>query len=73
MASPFYKTLYFRANGVLSFEPPAEPQETFDEYVSDPAHPVPFLGYTALGVPPDRISFVDATLAGGVVYSLGQR
>jgi uncharacterized protein len=45
------RTLYFRANGTLSFEPPTETQETFDEYVSDPAHPVPFVGYTTQNVP----------------------
>jgi len=33
--------LYFHAEGRLSFEPPAE-RVGLDEYVSDPAHPVPF-------------------------------
>ena len=41
--------LYFHANGRLSFEPPAETQASFDEYVSDPAHPVPFIPYTSVG------------------------
>jgi len=45
------KTLYFRANGGLSFEPPKEPPQAYDEYVSDPAKPVPFVAYTALDVP----------------------
>ena len=44
------KTLYFRANGGLAFEPPAE-GSSFDEYVSDPAKPVPFVSYTAQNVP----------------------
>ena len=44
------KTLYFHAGGKLSFEPPAESQ-AFDEYVSDPAKPVPFLSFIAPGVP----------------------
>jgi len=44
------KTLYFRAGGKLSFEPPAE-KEGFDEYVSDPAHPVPFIDYISDSVP----------------------
>src|SRR5262249_8342147 len=35
------RTLYFHANGGLSFEPPSE-SSSFDEYVSDPGHPVPF-------------------------------
>ncbi len=43
------KELYFHANGKLSFEPPAEAQSSFDEYVSDPAHPVPFIPYTDVG------------------------
>jgi hypothetical protein len=35
------KGLYFHADGVLSFDPPAE-RSGFDRYVSDPAHPVPY-------------------------------
>ena len=42
-------SLYFRAGGKLSFDPPAEAQASFDEYVSDPAHPVPFIPYTSVG------------------------
>jgi putative CocE/NonD family hydrolase len=42
--------LYLRAGGKLSFEPPAE-KEGSDEYISDPAHPVPFVGYTTDDVP----------------------
>jgi putative CocE/NonD family hydrolase len=44
------KTLYFRANGGLSFDAPAE-KAGVDEYVSDPAHPVPFVDYIAIAVP----------------------
>lgn len=44
------KTLYFHAGGKLSFDPPTE-KESADEYVSDPAHPVPFVGYTTDTVP----------------------
>lgn len=44
------KTLYFHAGGKLSFDPPTE-KESSDEYVSDPAHPVPFVGYTTDTVP----------------------
>ena len=36
------KALYFHANGMLSFDPPTETGEAFDQYVSDPAHPVPY-------------------------------
>ena len=44
------ETLYFHAGGKLSFDPPAEASGV-DEYVSDPAHPVPFVGYTTDTVP----------------------
>ena len=47
-ASP--RTLYFHAGGKLSFEPPTEATSS-DSYVSDPAHPVPFVGYTTDTVP----------------------
>ena len=35
------RNLYFRAEGRLSFDPPTE-KDGFDEFVSDPAHPVPY-------------------------------
>ncbi len=44
------KTLYFHASGKLSFDRPAE-KEGADQYISDPAHPVPFVGYTTDTVP----------------------
>jgi putative CocE/NonD family hydrolase len=44
------KTLYFSANGKLLFEPPTEAGDVFDEYVSDPAKPVPFIDQTAIGM-----------------------
>jgi putative CocE/NonD family hydrolase len=44
------KTLYFHAGGKLSFDPPTE-SKSVDEYVSDPNHPVPFVGYTTDTVP----------------------
>ncbi|HVX59009.1 MAG TPA: CocE/NonD family hydrolase [Pirellulales bacterium] len=41
------KPIYFRAGGRLSFEAPAEAEataeKTFDEYLSDPNRPVPFI------------------------------
>jgi len=37
------KPLYLGANGKLSFEAPAEGAPRFDEYVSDPAKPVPYV------------------------------
>ena len=36
------RTLYFRRGGALAFDPPTEGGDAFDEYVSDPAKPVPF-------------------------------
>ncbi len=45
------KTLYFRAGGGLSFDMPGSDTSAFDEYVSDPAKPVPFVNYTATHVP----------------------
>ena len=44
------KMLYFHAGGKLSFDPPAE-EKSLDAYVSDPNHPVPFVGYTTDTVP----------------------
>ncbi|MDE0433914.1 MAG: CocE/NonD family hydrolase [Bryobacterales bacterium] len=45
------KTLYFHADGKLSFEPPSESGSTaFDEYTSDPAKPVPFIPNIAIGM-----------------------
>jgi uncharacterized protein len=45
------KTLYFHPGGRLSFEPMAEmPSEPFDEYVSDPTKPVPFIPNVAIGM-----------------------
>jgi len=44
------RMLYFREAGGLALQPPSEPHAS-DSYVSDPAKPVPFIGYTALGMP----------------------
>jgi putative CocE/NonD family hydrolase len=44
------KTIYFQAGGGLSFDSPAS-DSSFDEYVSDPARPVPFVNYTSTRVP----------------------
>ena len=43
------RTLYFHPGGKLAFEPPAA-ADTFDEYVSDPARPVPFMGTVERGM-----------------------
>jgi len=44
------RTLYFRSGGTLAFDPPAE-AEAFDEYVSDPAKPVPYTADPSTGYP----------------------
>ena len=45
------KTLYLQANGGLSFDAPGSESPAFDEYVSDPAKPVPFVNYVDEEVP----------------------
>ncbi len=49
------RTLYLQAGGKLSFQPPAAVQPEFDQYVSDPNKPVPFIGYTAIGMPAEHM------------------
>jgi putative CocE/NonD family hydrolase len=44
------RTLYFRAGGALGFEPP-NGADSFDEYVSDPAKPVPYTLEFTTGYP----------------------
>jgi len=44
------RMLYLQAKNGLSFEAPAS-AVGFDEYVSDPARPVPYVGYETLDVP----------------------
>lgn len=44
------RTLYFHANGKLSFDAPTDNQNAYDEYTSDPRKPVPFVPYTTLGM-----------------------
>jgi putative CocE/NonD family hydrolase len=43
------KRLYLRAGGKLSFDPPGE-AEAFDEYLADPAKPVPYVGFITPGM-----------------------
>lgn len=46
------KSLYFHAGGQLSFEPPstADTQDAYDQYLSDPAKPVPFMDKVTIGM-----------------------
>ena len=50
------RRLYLEAGGKLSFSPPANTPETFDEYVSDPAKPVPVTGEIGEGMPGDYMT-----------------
>jgi uncharacterized protein len=44
-------SLYFHADGKLSFDAP--PDDAFDEYVSDPSKPVPYISGQAPGMKPE--------------------
>jgi uncharacterized protein len=45
------RALYFRAGGALGFEAPNDSTDAFDEYVSDPAKPVPYTLEFTTGYP----------------------
>ena len=45
------RTLYFRANGALDFNSPSDGVDAFDEYISDPAKPVPYTLEVTTGYP----------------------
>jgi putative CocE/NonD family hydrolase len=49
------KAFYFRENGHLAADAAAD-AAGFDEYISDPAHPVPYLGYVALDMTRDYMT-----------------
>ena len=49
------KTFYLSAGGALRTEPPAEAR-AWDEYISDPNRPVPYVGYTATGMNGDYMT-----------------
>ena len=60
------RTLYFGAHGTLGFDPPppdAGDDRGFDEYVSDPHHPVPEVGYEAGPGPPREYMVADQRFA----------
>src|SRR6266850_1550657 len=44
------KTLFFQSGGTLAFEP-ANEKPGYDEYVSDPGHPIPFVETQSTSVP----------------------
>ena len=45
------RTLYFRSAGALGFEAPGGEGDGFDEYISDPAKPVPYTMEMSTGYP----------------------
>jgi putative CocE/NonD family hydrolase len=51
------RSLYLAAGGKLSFSPSAGAPEEFDEYVSDPAKPVPSTGEIGEGMPGDYMTY----------------
>jgi len=77
------KQLYLRASGVLSFDAPPETGALFDEYVSDPAKPVPYISAQASGMTrehmvedqrfassrPDVLTYQTGELAGDVTIA----
>ena len=48
-ANAHTENLYFDSNGTLSFATPVD-TKSFDEYVSDPSKPVPFINNIAIGM-----------------------
>jgi len=49
-ASAEKRSLYFREEGRLAFQPGSASDDAFDEWISDPAHPVPFTSDIATGM-----------------------
>jgi uncharacterized protein len=45
------RTFYLGSAGTLGSEPPGDSATEFDEYASDPEHPVPFIDFPATDVP----------------------
>ncbi|QCR24803.1 X-Pro dipeptidyl-peptidase [Pontibacter sp. SGAir0037] len=50
------KTLFFHANGKMSFEAPKQGEAEISEFISDPAKPVPFTEATAIGMTREYMS-----------------
>lgn len=56
------KMIYFQPKGGLGWTAPEE-KASKDEYVSDPAHPVPYVGYVTEAEPPQRYMDDDQRFA----------
>jgi len=50
------RSIYLREGRAVSFEPPANASRPFDEYVSDPANPVPFVPGRGTDMDPDYMA-----------------
>ena len=50
------KTFYFQSGGRLSSELPSASGEGFDEYVSDPAKPVPYISWASTRMAPEYMT-----------------
>ena len=46
-------SLYLHANGRLSVEPPTGQEDSYDEYVSDPANPIPYVEHPSTDLDED--------------------
>jgi len=57
------RTLWLAPEGKLAFAPPAGGGEAFDEWVSDPGKPVPYVAETAIGMTREHMT-ADQRLAG---------
>jgi len=66
------RSLYLHAGGRLSFDASNEKGAPYDEYVSDPANPVPFLSQRSTGMRPDYMALdqrFSATRPDVLVYT----
>jgi hypothetical protein len=50
------RTLYLRESGQLTPEKPSTPTDAYDEYLSDPARPVPYVGHVQMGMQGDYMT-----------------
>jgi uncharacterized protein len=57
-------SLYLYANGRLGFEPPTSPESSFDEYVSDPANPIPYVEHPSTNLD-EEYMYGDQRFAAG--------
>lgn len=52
-----HRSIYFGGHGTLTFDPPKDGSaEAFDQYVSDPARPVPFVPVLSTDMDPDYMA-----------------